>query len=217
MHLKVPKMTKRDLFGEGFGEGISVSLSSSFIDSHSGAPGVLGSIPASPVDDLIRPMLLSSRHSRLFSCQFLAHQPVQKAPGIPRSSWVRSWTIAIVSFLFILLQSACTAVIALSGLRLLIGIGSLAAISGIKIFAGTFHTDAIRIPMMIVATGGSAINLYVIWRIRSLRRRPASQWRVGTPAKKQLRAESIQIALALLTLLMVAVEWFAHIHLHGSI
>lgn len=134
-----------------------------------------------------------------------------------RSSWIRSWTIAIVSFLFILQQSACTAVIALSGLRLLIGIGSLAAISGLKIFAGTFHTDAIRIPMMIVATGGSAINLYVIWRIRSLRRRPASQWRVGTPAKKQLRAESIQIALALLTLLMVAVEWFAHIHLHGSI
>jgi hypothetical protein len=52
---------------------------------------------------------------------------------------------------------------AVSGLRLLIGVGSLAAASGLKVFAGTFHADSIRIPMMILAVGGSVINLYVIW------------------------------------------------------
>jgi hypothetical protein len=130
-------------------------------------------------------------------------------------SWVRSWVVAFVSFLFVLLQSACTAVMAISGLRLLIGIGSLAA-SGLGIFAGAFHSDAIRLPMMFTGVGGSLVNLYVISHIRSLRRRSSSQWRVRTTTRKEKRAESIQIALAILTLLMFAVEWFAHIHLHGS-
>jgi hypothetical protein len=71
--------------------------------------------------------------------------------------------------------------------------------------------------MEILAIGGSALNLYVIWRIRSLRARSASQWRVGAadPAKK--RAETIQILLAILTLLLVAAEWITHIYLHGTI
>jgi hypothetical protein len=129
----------------------------------------------------------------------------------------RSWVIGLTSLFFILLQSACTAVTALSGLRLLIGIGSLAAAAaGAKLLA-SIHGDAIRIPMELLAIAGSAGNLYVIWRIRSLRGRPSSQWRVGpvTPAKK--RAETIQIALAILTLLLVFVEWTIHLHLHHSI
>jgi hypothetical protein len=129
----------------------------------------------------------------------------------------RSWIIGLTSFLFILLQSACTAVMALSGLRLLIGISSLAfAVSGVKILA-SIHGNAIRVPMELLAVGGSAINLYVIWRIRSLRARPSSKWRIApvTPAKQ--RAESLQIALAILTLLLVAAEWIIHIILHGSI
>ena len=128
-----------------------------------------------------------------------------------------SWIIGLTSFLFILLQSACTAVMAISGLRLLIGISSLAfAVSGVKILA-SIHGNAIRVPMELLAVGGSVVNLYVIWRIRTLRARPSSKWRVelAPPAKK--RAESIQIALAILTLLLVAAEWTIHIILHGSI
>jgi hypothetical protein len=128
-----------------------------------------------------------------------------------------SWIIGLTSFLFILLQSACTAVMAISGLRLLIGIGSLAfAVSGVKILA-SIHGNAIRVPMEMLAVGGSTVNLYVIWRIRTLRARPSSKWRVepAPPAKK--RAESIQIALAILTLSLVAAEWTIHIILHGSI
>jgi len=129
----------------------------------------------------------------------------------------RSWVIGITSLLFILLQSACTAVTALSGLRLLIGIGSLAAAStGIK-FLASIHGEAIRIPMELLAIAGSAVNLCVIWRIRSLRSRPSSQWRVEpvTPAKK--RAEGIQIALAILTLLLVLAEWTTPLYLLPSI
>ena len=128
----------------------------------------------------------------------------------------RSWIVGLTSFFFILLQSACTAVMAVSGLRLLIGIGSLAAASlGLKVL-DAIHGDAIRLPMMVLAVGGSVVNLYVIWRIRSLRARPSSQWRVSPVTPRQKGVESFQIALAILTLVLVTAEWIAHRFLHGA-
>ena len=129
----------------------------------------------------------------------------------------RPWIIGLTSLFFILLQSACTAFMALSGLRLVIGIGSLAAATtGLRLL-DSIHGEAIRIPMEIVAVAGSVINLYAIWRVRSLRARPSSQWRVGPITADKTRAESIQIALAIMTLLLVVVEWVFHIYLRGSI
>ncbi len=132
-------------------------------------------------------------------------------------TWIGAGMIGLTGFFFVLLQSACAAVMAISGLRLLIGIGSLAAAStGVKLLVA-IHGDALRIPMLALAVGGSLVNLYVIWRIRSLRARPSSQWRTGPAAPARKRAESFQIALAVLTLLLVALEWVLHIYLHGAV
>ena len=127
-----------------------------------------------------------------------------------------AWLIGLTSFLFILLQSACTAVMAVSGLRLLIGLGSLAAASFIPGFIFSIHADKIRIPMMVVAVLGSVLNLYVVWRIRSLRARPASQWRAQPVTAKERRSETIQIVLSILTLLLVVAEILTHRLLNGS-
>ena len=78
----------------------------------------------------------------------------------------------------------------------------------------SIHGEAIRIPMETFAVAGSVINLYAIWRVRSLRARPSSQWRVAPVSAGKRRAEPIQIALAILTLLLVAIEWTFHIYLH---
>jgi hypothetical protein len=129
----------------------------------------------------------------------------------------RSWLIGLSSFFFILLQSACAAFIALSGFRLLIGIASLAAASSTLKFLIAIHADAIRIPMVVLAVAGSAINLYVIWRIRSLRARPSSNWRLKPVTPEKKRGESIQIVLAVVTLLLVAVEIALHLRLHGTV
>jgi hypothetical protein len=129
----------------------------------------------------------------------------------------RSWIVAAGSLVFAILQSACTAVIAISGLRLLIGVTSLTAASLIPGFIIKIHTDRIRIPMLIVAVVGSVVNLYVLWRIRSLRSRPASQWRVQPVTGKELRSERVQLVLSVLTLVLVVVECVLHHHLHGSI
>lgn len=128
----------------------------------------------------------------------------------------RSWAIGFTSLIFILLQSACTAFMAISGLRLLIGVGSLAAAAAGLRLLDSIHSGAIRIPMEILAAAGSAINLYAIWRIRSLRARPSSQWRMTPVSTATRRSERIQIALSLFTMALLVVEWVFHIHLQGS-
>jgi hypothetical protein len=138
------------------------------------------------------------------------------APRLPAPSpSKRTWIVTATSFVFILLQSACTAVIAISGVRVAIGLSALAeATFGIHAPAGGFHRDAIRIPMMIAATFGSLINLYVIWRIRSLRARPSSQWRIQPVTSRARWSERFQITLAILTLILVAAEWITHPMVH---
>jgi hypothetical protein len=135
----------------------------------------------------------------------------------PKHGEGRGLAVGLTSLFFILLQSACTAFMAISGLRLLIGVGALtAATAGMK-FLGALHGAPLRIAMEIVAIAGSAVNLFAVRRVRKLRQRPAAQWRMKSATPKQLRSESWQIGLAVLTLLLVAVEWGIHIYLHGSI
>jgi hypothetical protein len=128
----------------------------------------------------------------------------------------RPWIVGATSFFFILLQSACTAVMAISGVRVIIGLSALAAAAGLNRPATGFHADAIRIPMMVIAVLGSVVNLYVIWRIRTLRARPASQWRTTLPTTHQKRAEAFQIVLAILTLVLVVAEWITHRIVHNA-
>jgi hypothetical protein len=116
--------------------------------------------------------------------------------------------------LFAILQSACTAVIAISGIRVAIGLSALAAAAGIHAPAKGFHQDAIRIPMMLFALLGSLINLLVIWKIRSLRHKAASQWRQKPVATKKLTSERLQIALSILTLILLTAEWITHPMIH---
>src|SRR5713226_2920853 len=110
---------------------------------------------------------------------------------------------------FTVLQSACTAVIAISGLRVAIGLSALAAAAGIHAPAHGFHQDAIRIPMMTLAFLGSVLNLYVIGKVRRLRSRPASHWRQQPLTRKKLNSERFQIALSIVTLLLLAAVCFS--------
>jgi len=121
----------------------------------------------------------------------------------------------MTSLIFIVLQSACTAVIAISGVRVAIGLSALAeATIGIHAPAGGYHRDVIRIPMMIAATIGSLINLYVIWRIRTLRARPSSQL---ARSSRQPKAEEIGIPSNCARNrhpVLVAAEWITHPMVH---
>ena len=129
---------------------------------------------------------------------------------------VASWLVSLTSIVFIVLQSACTFVMAVSGVRVIIGLSALAAAAGLHRPAWGFHRDAVRIPMMIVALLGSLINLYVLWRVRSLRARSSSQWRIAPITTKQKWSERLQITLAIITLILVAAEYTTHLIIHGA-
>src|SRR5579863_2640012 len=93
------------------------------------------------------------------------------------------------SFLLALLQSLCTAVLTISGIRVAIGLTALAAASGIYAPATGWHQDAIRIPMLIIATAGALLNLALLFWIWHLRARPSAQWRRRELTPKERRSE----------------------------
>ncbi len=114
------------------------------------------------------------------------------------------------AFLLAILQSVCSAFIALNGVRLLIGVGAFAAASGALKLADRMHIAAIRIPMMLLALVGSVLNLVVLCQVWRLRRRPASSWRQSAVPKQKLASEWLQFTLSVLTLLLLAAEFVAH-------
>jgi hypothetical protein len=122
--------------------------------------------------------------------------------------------LGISAFVFALLQTLCPAVIALSAVRVAIGLGALAAAAGSDAQPRGWHADWIRIPMMLLAAFGAALNLFVIWHVRRLRARPAAQWRIAPLAHGKLRGERMQIALALLTFVCLTAEWITHPMMH---
>jgi len=121
-----------------------------------------------------------------------------------------------VSLAVALLQSLCTAVFAISGVRVLIGLGALAAVSGIYAPARGFHQDAIRIPMLIFATVGALMNLAVLGWIWHLRSQGSAQWRRRELTPKQKHSERLQVVLAIATLILVGLETWTHAKVHRA-
>lgn len=117
------------------------------------------------------------------------------------------------SLLMALLQSLCTAVLTISGIRVAIGLTALAA-SGIAAPILGFHQDAIRIPMLTLAVAGAVVNLVVLAWIWRLRAQHSAQWRRREISSKERRSERLQAVLAILTLLLVGLEIWSHIVVH---
>jgi hypothetical protein len=133
-------------------------------------------------------------------------------PGqiIPREGVRTRGVIAWSSFFFALLQSICTFFLALSGVRLVIGIGSVVLSGATAAAVEKFHANWIRLPMVGLALLGSLLNLAVLIQIRSLRNRPASQWRQRPLSPKEARMERVQWLLSFVTLILIAVEEYLH-------
>ncbi len=133
-------------------------------------------------------------------------------PSATRFQWL-NWS----SLFLVIIQSVCSAFIALHGIRLLVGIGAVVLASSTWALAEHLHVAAIRIPMEFLALVGALLNLVALWQVRRLRRRPASAWRQQplTPSKR--RNESLQLALSVLTLVLLFAEWVSHFRLFGTL
>jgi hypothetical protein len=118
--------------------------------------------------------------------------------------------IAWSSFFFGCLQSICTVFAALDGLRLAIGIGTLALSAGVAAKLDRFHADWIRVPMVVIALFGSSLNMVILLQIRNLRNRPASRWRQQAPSQSKIRSERLQFALSIVTIVLIGIEEYLH-------
>lgn len=118
------------------------------------------------------------------------------------------------SFLFSVLQSVCTAVVTINGIRLILGIGSLAMTVGLGAALDSFHDITwLRLSLLFGALFGSTLTLAMQvhgWRLRN---RPAAQWRKRQRTSKQRRMDTFQIVLSVLTLILVAIEEYLHFQL----
>ncbi len=117
--------------------------------------------------------------------------------------------VSMASLTLALLQSICAAVLTLNGIRIVIGVGALAA-GSIYLPVLRFHQDAIRIPMLTLATVGALVNLGVLAWIWRLRNQTSAQWRRKETSPRQKRSEGLQVAMAVLTLVLVGVEVWTH-------
>jgi hypothetical protein len=146
-------------------------------------------------------------------------QASQERPANPASAESpkpRGW-IGWSAFFFALLQSVCSFFAAVDGVRLAIGIGALAVSAGVGATLDWLHADRIRLPMIVLALLGSALNLVVLWQIRRLRSRPAAQWRQTPASPRKIRMERVQLALSIMTLILIAIEEYWHIRWHHHI
>jgi hypothetical protein len=120
--------------------------------------------------------------------------------------------IGFSSFLLAVIQSVCTVFVALSGLRLLLGAAAFGAAIGVmKIADERIHIDAIRIPMIMFALAGALFNLVALWQVHRLRARGASAWRQKPVLRSKFASERFQLALSLVTLILLALESFYHL------
>lgn len=117
--------------------------------------------------------------------------------------------VSFASVVVALLQSLCAAVLTINSIRLGIGLAALAA-GSIWEPVRAFHRDAIRIPMLAFAVLGAVVNLAVLAWIWHLRARPEAQWRRQAISARQRRSERVQVAMALLTLVLVGSETWLH-------
>jgi hypothetical protein len=135
--------------------------------------------------------------------------PISAEAVIPQSP-VRSKWIGWSSFFFAAVQSVCTAFVALSGIRILIGAAAFGSALGLLKIADQLHFRAIRIPMMVIALMGSLFNLAAILQVRRLRGRSASAWRQKPLSSKKINSERLQLALSILTLILLVLEYYFH-------
>ena len=103
--------------------------------------------------------------------------------GSLRGAWM-----GCASFVLASVQAMCVAAVALSGVRVLLGMGSLLAAGAVGPAHG-FHRDSLRIPILAAAGILAVLNLLLLWNENRVRRNPAAQWRIQPLTSRQRRGQ----------------------------
>jgi len=122
---------------------------------------------------------------------------------------LRGVWMGCASFVLASVQAMCVAAVALSGVRVLLGMGSLLAAGAVGPAHG-FHRDSLRIPILAAAGILAVLNLLLLWNENRVRRNPAAQWRIQPLTSRQRRGQWIQLTTSAATLLLILAEVVTH-------
>jgi hypothetical protein len=141
--------------------------------------------------------------------QDLDARGVETGAGRPQKTQV---LLGFGSLTLAAIEAICLFFVTANGLALLLGGASIAFAQGVVVF----HSAAIRIPLLSLATIGAVLNLWLLFNAWRLRSAPSARWRRKPLEKKERRRIVIVATLSILTLLFVATELFLHHRFHGS-
>jgi hypothetical protein len=116
------------------------------------------------------------------------------------------------TFILAVVEAVCLFAVATAGAGIALGSGA-AAVAGWAIF---LHRDIFRVPALLLAIGGSAFNLYLLWTAHRLRNAPAAAWRKRPITSKERSRIVLVFVLSMLTLIICGAEIYLHRLLHHS-
>jgi len=126
-------------------------------------------------------------------------------------------TILGWSSLFLaVLESLCAAAVALSGVRVLLGMSSLIAATAAGPAHG-FHREGLRVPILWASGLIAALNLLLLWNENRIRQNPAAAWRLQPFTPKQRRQRWMQLATSIIALLLILAEVVTHPWFHREL
>ena len=134
--------------------------------------------------------------------------------GQAKGSGVRGSILGWSSLFLAALESLCVAAVALSGVRVLLGLSSFIAVTAAGPAHG-FHREGLRVPILWISGAIAAVNLLLLWNENRIRNNPAAAWRMQPLTSKQRRQRWIQIVTSVAALLLIVAEvvthpWFHH-------
>jgi hypothetical protein len=136
------------------------------------------------------------------------------ADGSGSGSGIRSAILGWSSLFLAVVESLCVAAVALSGVRVVLGMSSLIAATAAGPAHG-FHREGLRLPILWASGVIALLNLLLIWNENRIRQNPAAQWRIQPLTRKQRRQRWMQIVTSVAALLLILAEvvthpWFHH-------
>ena len=126
---------------------------------------------------------------------------------------MRGILIGWASLALAAVQAICVAAVALSGVRVLLGMTSLLA-AGAAGAAPGFHRNALRLPVLWIAGILAVLNLLLLWNEDRIRRSPSAQWRLQPLTSRQRRGRWMQLGTSVASLVLILAEVVSHPWFH---
>ena len=139
-------------------------------------------------------------------------ETLQASEGPERKSQIpvkASWGAFVVA----IVEAVCVFAVATAGAGIALG-STAATVAGWAIF---LHRDIFRIPALLLAIGGSAFNLFLLWTAYRLRNAPAAAWRKQPISSKERSRIVLVFVLSVVTLIICGAEIYLHRSIHHSI